>query len=119
MPPEIFTLTEFYDDDRDMTLRIIHGRDLGDATPDGGVEYDYNFIDYVFPLAGGEAGARMYLDQPGTIHVWLNRATLGQPDAAAILRYLQRRFDRIMTLEDAIRYELSWVESAVAEARDP
>lgn len=114
MPPEIFTLMEFDDDDRGLTLRMLHGRDLGGVTPEG-VEYDYNFIDYVFPLAGGEAGGRMYLDQPGIIHVQLSRAALGKPDAAAILRYLQRRFDRIMTLETGIGYELSWVEQALAE----
>jgi hypothetical protein len=111
----IFTLTAFDDDDRDLPLRMAHGRDLGDATPDGGVEYDYNFIDYIFPMAAGEAGARMYLEQPGTIYVQLSRAVLGALDAAAILRYLQRRFDRIMTLETGIGYELSWVEQAPAE----
>ncbi|MBR0665700.1 hypothetical protein GXW71_15180 [Roseomonas hellenica] len=118
MPPEIFTLTEFDDDDRGLTLRMQHGRDLGGVTPDG-VEYDYNFIDYIFPMTAGETGARMYLEQPGTIYVQLSRAALGAPKAAAILRYLQRRFDRIMTLEDGIGYELSWVEGAAPELRNP
>lgn len=118
MPPEIFTLTEFDDDDWGLTLRMLHGRDLGGVTPDS-VEYDYNFIDYVFPLKDREAGARFYLDERGTIYVQLSRAALGAPEAAAILRYLQRRFDRIMTLEEGIGYELSWVEQAVPEPRDP
>lgn len=65
MPPEIFTLTEFVDDDRDMTLRIIHGRDLGGVTPES-VEYDYNFIDYVFPLAGVKRARACIWTSPGS-----------------------------------------------------
>ena len=76
--------------------RIIHGRDLAAAPPGQAPDYDYNFLDYHF--AAG-VGARLYLDEPGVVHVRLPRAVLAGPAMASVLVYLQRRFDVIRCLE--------------------
>ena len=76
--------------------RIIHSRDLAAAAEGEAPEYDYNFLDYMF--AAG-VGARLYLDEPGAVHVRLTRSALAGPAMAPVLVYLQRRFDVIRCLE--------------------
>jgi len=73
-------------------------------TPD----YDYNFLDYLFTEETWSVGARAYLDEPRAVHVGLPRVELAAADFAAVLVYLQRRFEVIRCLE-ADGYRDAWV----------
>ena len=64
-------------------------------------------VESVTTLGAVTIFARHYLDETGAISFRTSIATLAHPDSAAILRFLQRRFTTISTLEST-GYIVQW-----------
>lgn len=68
-----------------------HGRRL---------DYYYNFIGYRWKLSGWDFYAKTYLDQPRYLSITIPLARIsGDPAFQPVLRWLERRFPYIYTLE--------------------
>ena len=95
--PILFDLPHEEDPEPGAPDTITHGCDYM-LTPDGGLEYHYNFLVYCWTVAGEPINARAYLDRPERIDVFVGNQRL-RTDAALhpLVRYLQRRFLHIGT----------------------
>ena len=79
---------------------IHHGCDYLNS-PDGTLEFYYNFLDYTWHAAAQTICARCYLDERHTANFNISKVAFDMRADANILAYVQRRFRTITPLESS------------------
>ncbi len=95
MPTILYSIPPEEEPEAGTATSVEHGCDYR-LSPDGKLEYYYNFLSYLWELGGEAVTARAYLDDLAVVSVDVSFVRLRtDPALAPIVAFLQRRFRQI------------------------